>query len=77
MKSLTWFQNYLNTLNTKRGSKLGKTKVTTIVGTRPEIIRMSEIIKKFDTVDADIKKEGPGRAPLTDLTRDSKPYSAG
>lgn len=25
-----------------------KTKVTTIVGTRPEIIRMSEIIKKFD-----------------------------
>ena len=27
---------------------MGKTKVTTIVGTRPEIIRMSEIIKKFD-----------------------------
>ena len=26
-----------------------KTKVTTFVGTRPEIIRMSEIIKKFDT----------------------------
>ena len=26
-----------------------KLKVTTIVGTRPEIIRMSEIIKKFDT----------------------------
>ena len=25
-----------------------KIKVTTIVGTRPEIIRMSEIIKKFD-----------------------------
>ena len=25
-----------------------KTKITTIVGTRPEIIRMSEIIKKFD-----------------------------
>ena len=25
------------------------TKITTIVGTRPEIIRMSEIIKKFDT----------------------------
>lgn len=25
-----------------------KLKVTTIVGTRPEIIRMSEIIKKFD-----------------------------
>ena len=27
-----------------------KIKVTTIVGTRPEIIRLSEIIKKFDTV---------------------------
>jgi UDP-N-acetylglucosamine 2-epimerase (non-hydrolysing) len=26
-----------------------KLKVTTIVGTRPEIIRMSEIVKKFDT----------------------------
>ena len=26
-----------------------KTKVTTFVGTRPEIIRMSEIIKKFDS----------------------------
>ena len=25
-----------------------KTKVTTIVGTRPEIIRLSTIIKKFD-----------------------------
>ena len=25
-----------------------KLKVTTIVGTRPEIIRLSEIIKKFD-----------------------------
>ena len=25
-----------------------KIKVTTIVGTRPEIIRLSEIIKKFD-----------------------------
>ena len=27
---------------------MSKTKITTIVGTRPEIIRMSEIIKKFD-----------------------------
>ena len=28
---------------------MSKLRVTTIVGTRPEIIRMSEIIKKFDT----------------------------
>ncbi len=27
---------------------MSKTRVTTIVGTRPEVIRMSEIIKKFD-----------------------------
>jgi len=27
-----------------------KTKVTTIIGTRPEIIRMSEIVKRFDEV---------------------------
>ena len=26
-----------------------KLRITTVVGTRPEIIRMSEIIKKFDT----------------------------
>jgi len=29
---------------------VNKIKITTIVGTRPEIIRLSEIIKKFDTV---------------------------
>ena len=28
---------------------MAKLKITTVVGTRPEIIRMSEIIKKFDT----------------------------
>ena len=27
---------------------MNKTKITTIIGTRPEMIRMSEIIKKFD-----------------------------
>lgn len=27
-----------------------KTKITTIIGTRPEIIRMSEIVKRFDQV---------------------------
>jgi UDP-N-acetylglucosamine 2-epimerase len=32
----------------QRGPRLSKTKVTTIVGTRPEIIRMSEIIKRFE-----------------------------
>ena len=29
---------------------MNKIKVTTIVGTRPEIIRLSEIIKKFDLI---------------------------
>ena len=29
-------------------SKLNKLKLVTVVGTRPEIIRMSQIIAKFD-----------------------------
>jgi len=33
-----------------RGATIMKTKITTIIGTRPEIIRMSEMIKRFDQI---------------------------
>jgi UDP-N-acetylglucosamine 2-epimerase len=49
MRLWIWYHNCLSLLHIQRDSKLSKTKVATIVGTRPEIIRMSEIIKKFDT----------------------------
>ena len=42
-----------------------KIKVTTIVGTRPEIIRLSEIIKKFDTFfDHRLVHTGQNPSPL-------------
>jgi UDP-N-acetylglucosamine 2-epimerase len=42
-----------------------KLKVTTIVGTRPEIIRLSEIIKKFDTFfDHRLIHTGQNQSPL-------------
>lgn len=48
MNGLKVIKNYTHTILYKGGQEMRKLKLMTIVGTRPEIIKLSEIIKKCD-----------------------------